>query len=267
MALGGRRVWSYVHLRLLKPYGPAFPEKGILMTHGRAAEAWIFGASVLITIGLSSLTARAYYDPFPPLAVSLSSPVTRLSDFAGIAMGFRKLTADIAWIQAIIYYGTPEGGDEEAGEQGGGHYPLFLAYCQRAVRIDSNFIYIFYYGAGALGWNLNRLDEAEALLREGISEHPKEWRFQQYLAGLAYQKNHNVNKLIEFLQGFVEQSDCPNLLRSILANIYKKQKRYDDAIQVWTIVYKTGDRLYLERAESQIHEMYPLSAQMGHKAH
>jgi len=216
-------------------------------------------ASLALLIALASVTAR-YKDPFPPLAVTLSSPVSPLSDFLGTAMGFRKLTADIAWIQTMVYYGTTEQGiDGEEVEQGGGNYPLFLAYCQRVARLDPSFKYVFYYGGGVLGWNLNRLNEAEDLLKEGIQAHPTEWRYQQFLAGLAYQKNHDVNKLTEFLKGFVEEKDCPNLLRSILANIYKKQKRYKEAIDVWMLVYNTRDPLYLTRAESQIREMFPLA--------
>src|ERR1017187_7058608 len=162
---------------------------------------WILGASLLAMGTLASVAAAHFNEPFPPLSVSLSSPVARLSDFAGIALGFRKLTADIAWIQTLIYYGTfEEGSEPEAVEQGGGHYPLFLAHCQRVEQIDPYFKYVFYYGGGVLGWNLNRLDEAEELLKEGIKAHPKEWRFQQFLAGLAFQKNHDVNKLTDFLQ-------------------------------------------------------------------
>jgi tetratricopeptide (TPR) repeat protein len=171
-------------------------------------------------------------------------------------MGFRKLTADLAWIQTVIYYGTEEEGTEhEEAENGGGRYPLFLAHCQRVARIDPNYKYVFYYGGSALGWNLNRLDEAETLLKEGVMANPKEWRFQQFLAGLAFQKNHNINSLIDFLKVFIEEKDCPNLLRSILANIYKKQGRYLEAIHVWMIVYDTQDPNYIQRAASQILEL------------
>jgi len=231
--------------------------------------AGLFGISLVLMITLSYLTARHFVEPFPPLAASLSSPVTPLSDFIGISLGFRKVTADLAWIQTLVYYGsTEEGTDEErAVDTGEGKYPLFLAYCQRVANLDPSFKYVFYYGGGVLGWNLNRLDEAEVLLKEGIKAHPKEWRYQQFLAGLAYQKNHNIKLLEEFLKGFVDENDCPNLLRSILANIYKKQKQYKEAIYVWTLVYNTHDPLYTMRAVSQIREMYPLAKQMGTKAH
>ena len=219
-----------------------------------------FALSCLGAVGLSGLGSRRYSPPFPPLAESLSSPAAQLSDFVGIALGFRRLTADIAWIQTVLYYGTTEeGADAEESENGGGRYPLFLAYCQRVVQIDPTFIYAYYYGAGALGWNLNRLDEAETLLKDGIRTHPKEWRFQQYLAGLAFQKSHNINKLTEFLKAFVAEENCPNLLRSILANIYKRQKRYHEAVEVWLLVYQTQDPTYLQRAVSQIRELGPLA--------
>ena len=229
----------------------------------------IFGLSLILMIALSNLTARHFVEPFPPLSVSLSSPVTPLYDFIGISLGFRKVTADLAWIQTLVYYGyTEEGADEEAAvDSGEGKYPQFLPYCQRVARLDPSFKYVFFYGGGVLGWNLNRLDQAEDLLREGITAHPKEWRFQQFLAGLAFQKSHNINKLADFLKGFVEEKECPNLLRSILANIYKKQKRYKEAIYVWTLVYSTQDPNYTQRAVSQIREMYPLAQEMGHKAH
>jgi tetratricopeptide (TPR) repeat protein len=223
--------------------------------------AWVFVSSLLAMMAFANLGAYHYNDPFPPLSMSLSSPVATLSDFAGIALGFRKLTADVAWIQTLIYYGTFEEGNDPGvvEHEGGGRYPLFLAYCERVAQIDPNFKNVFYYGGGVLGWNLNRLDEAETLLKEGIQRHPKEWRFQQFLAGLAFQKNHNINKLVEFLEGFVEQPDCPNMLRSILANIYKKQKRYRESIQIWTMVYETGDHIYTDRALSQIREMASLA--------
>ncbi len=136
------------------------------------------------------------------------------------------------------------------------------------AEIDPNFKYVFYYSAGVLGWNLNRLEEATLFLEEGIRRHPREWRFHQYLAALAFQKDHNVNHLVDFLQTFSQEPECPNLLRSILANIYKKQHRYKEAIQIWTLVYNTGDPTYQERSVSQIKELYPLARQeIGHKTH
>jgi tetratricopeptide (TPR) repeat protein len=220
----------------------------------------LLGILLAMTCALATLAATRFTEPFPPLATSLSSPASRLSDYAGIALGYRKLTADLAWIQTLIYYGTEEEGtDPEVVENGGGKYPLFLSYCQRVANLDPNFKYIYYYGGSVLGWNLNRLDEATEFLKEGVQAHPKEWRLQQFLAGLAYQKSHDISHLTQFLELFTQDKDSPNIVRCILANLYKKQKRYKDAIRIWVIIYDTGDPNNTQKALAEIRQMAPLA--------
>ncbi len=227
---------------------------------------WPLLVCLLAVVFFETCLMIRFRDPFPPLATSLSTQVTDLRDFVGIAGGFRRLSADIAWIQALEYYGTQEEGQSEQDfENGLGRYPLMLSYCERVARIDPYFTYVYYYGGGALGWNLGRWEEAERLLRLGIQNNPKEFRLQQYLAAMAYRKDHDATKLILFLEEFIKDPECPNLLRSILANFYKKQKLYDQALRVWVMVYDSGDLSYRDRANQQIQELLPLST-VGHKA-
>jgi tetratricopeptide (TPR) repeat protein len=170
-----------------------------------------------------------------------------------MSLGMRRLAADIAWIQTLQYYGTHEAEQTEEEEtSGGGTYGRFLDYCRRVTRIDPFFTYVYYYGGGVLGWNLNRLDEAEAFIREGIERNPKEWRLQKYLAAMAYERNHDVAALTQFLEAFVTEPDCPNLLRSLLANIYKREGRRADAVRIWTLVLETRDPQFDYRAREQL---------------
>ncbi len=220
---------------------------------------WIL--TPLLAFFIFELASR-YHNPFPPFTTSLSSRQSELSDFGGVVLGLRRLGADIAWIQTLQYYGTPEPDQTEFEfENGLGKYPEFLAYCERVIRIDPYFTYAYFYGASVLGWNLNRLDEAETLLKEGVNRNPHEWRFQQYLAALAYQKNHDVEGLTAFLERFAPDPDCPNMLRAMLANIYKKDKRYEKSAQIWTMVLATKDPDYIRRAEYQLKILAYLSSQ------
>lgn len=222
---------------------------------------WFVATSFLLTAFFGAQLAVRFRDPFPPLAVSLSTEVTSIRDFTGIAAGFRRLAADLAWIQTLQYYGTQEEGQSEFDFHNGiGRYPLLLAYCQRVARIDPYFTYAYYYGGGALGWNLGRWAEAEALLRQGIENNPKNFRLQQYLAAMAYKHDQDVDKLMQFLESFVNDPDCPNLLRSLLANLYKKQKLYAKALGIWLQVYDTGDPTYLDRAKNQIEKLTPMAS-------
>jgi hypothetical protein len=221
-------------------------------------NAWVVsligaGAATFCTLQWSMFS---YESPYSHADAALSSPVSSLNDFAGVLLGLRRLAADVAWIQTLQYYGTPEGiVEEEEEENGGGHYPLFFSYCERVARIDPHFVYVYYYGGGALGWNLKRLNEAEALLKLGIQNNPKEWRLGQYLAAMSYQKDHDIDKLERFLESFIDQPECPTLLRALLANLYKKQHRYREASQIWLWIAQHGDPSDVHRAREQLQSL------------
>jgi len=123
------------------------------------------------------------------------------------------------------------------------------------VSIDPYFTYAYLYGGAVLGWNLNRLYEAEELMKLDIANNPSEWRLPQYLAALAYQKNHNVPALITFLETVVQDPQCPLVMKALLGNIYKKQHEFDKAIALWERVYESGDPNYTNRALHQIEEI------------
>jgi hypothetical protein len=228
------------------------------MTSARPAALTLLASLGLAMILLFQLAGR-YHNPYPPMTASLSTPQANLGDVGGVALGLRRISADLAWIQTLQYYGTPETGQSEADfENGLGHYPLFLAHCRHAAGIDPYFTYIYLYGGPVLGWNLNRLSEAEDLLKEGIARNPTEWRLPQYLAGLAYQKNHNVVELMRFLETVVQDPQCPLMMKALLANLYKKQRLFDKAIALWEIIYQTGDADYRLRAIRQVQDIQRL---------
>jgi tetratricopeptide (TPR) repeat protein len=218
-----------------------------------AVRSW----SWVLVLGICSffLLATAYSTfnyPYPSITATLQSDQTELRDVAGLALGFRRLAADLAWIKTLQYYGTPEEGQSEFEfENGMGRYPKFLEMCRHVARIDPYFTQVYYYGGAVLGWNLERLNEAEALLRDGIQQNPQEWRLPMYLAGLAYQKNHDVASLVKFLEAITSAPDCPLMMKGLLANLYKKQGEFEKAQALWEDLYQTGDPLYVERAKEQ----------------
>ena len=228
------------------------------MTSVRATLLTLAASLGLAGLFLLQISSR-YHNPYPPMTASLSTPETDLQDVGGVSLGLRRLTADLAWIQTLQYYGTPESGQSEFEiENGIGRYPRFLATCQRVAGIDPYFTYVYYFGGAVLGWNLNRFSEAEELLKEGIAHNPTEWRLSQYLAGLAYQKNHDVAKLAVFLETIAEDPQCPLLMKALLANLYKKQHLYDKALHVWRMIYDSGDPNYMRRAQDQTKEIFRL---------
>jgi len=164
-----------------------------------------FTVLILFTAALlynTFLMARQFPNPLPS---SLRAPLPEYAvvDLAGTLSGFRRLTADIAWVQLLQYYGSPEKPadkdneyelsvdmakmyfahslikDKEALHEDiehryqvnyeGGVYRQLLQHCSRIINLDPFFSYVYLYGAGSLAWNLNRPDEAIQLLQNGIS--------------------------------------------------------------------------------------------------
>jgi hypothetical protein len=160
---------------------------------------------IFILLAFSSvLLTEAFIYPYSHVK---SSPIPRYTvmDLCGAMAGLRRLSADIAWIQLLQYYGSPETTIDKDTEYQvsidmvkhllgkndfeketcldpnctdkhhyhpnieGGVYPELYKYCLRVIQLDPFFSFAYLYGAASLGWNLNRPDEAIELLQTGIS--------------------------------------------------------------------------------------------------
>ena len=117
--------------------------------------------------------------PFQPIT-SLKATEVKFTNFWGVLLGLRRLSADLAWIDVLQYYGSHEEEDEHNGEHihepgqtcphclKWGEYKELLPRCQAVVRLDPYFRYAYLYGAGALAFNHDRFSEAVELLDEGV---------------------------------------------------------------------------------------------------
>jgi hypothetical protein len=232
-------------------------------------------------------------------------PKYALMDLSGAMAGARRLGADIAWIQLLQYYGSTEtpvdkdaeyqlscdmvkylfgqkvsekGEEDGCSEEGhfhpnlqGGVYQDLYRHCQRVVQLDPFFSFAYLYGAGSLGWNLNRPDEAIELLRSGISnmenykaeitKDPRQpyWQFHLYLAALTYTKTGESDKMRELLETAVLQPECPNMVKVLLANIYQKDSLFLPALKLWLGIYDSGDPSYSQRSAQKIAELRKLA--------
>lgn len=179
-------------------------------------------------------------------------------DFSGILLGLRRLTADIAWISLLQYYGGHEKfEDEEEGHHhdfGGGNYPALQKMVRRVVRLDPSFHFAYLVGGGALAFNLNRPKEGLEILEEGIRWNPTYWRFRLYVGAIIYKQEGKFDEMIKLLEDAILYPDCPTMIKSILANIHKRNGNYRRALEIWLDVYENerSDAWYIEQAEKQI---------------
>ncbi|MDI6642223.1 MAG: hypothetical protein QME68_07950 [Elusimicrobiota bacterium] len=235
--------------------------------------------SVIALFGLIFIVEKEFQFPFDSVNITQkenSLPVEKylLVDLTGIVFGIRRLAADIAWIQVLQYYGTPE---EECSHEhehsadtcpyhskfyGKGKYYDLLKLCLRVIRLDPYFHYAYLYGSASLTWNLERPDEGLLLLDEGIKRYPKNrhdyWQLYLYKMAIIYKKAEKYKDMVLSLEKAVNEKNCPLMVKAILANIYKRFGNYHRAIVLWQEIYNYGMSDYSKFAEKQIRELQKL---------
>ena len=170
-------------------------------------------------------------------------------------------------------------------------YPLLKGYWQQVIRLDPFFVSAYLTGPISLGWNLKRTNEAMALLDEGIKglmELSEKFgenniNYTELKHPMLTQKVSNItdikNKLLiikstiiyfdqekyseaaKALAVIAFDEETPEDVRVILAQIYEKQRDYNNAIKLWQIIYNTSrkpDRI--ESALKHINELKNITA-------
>ena len=253
---------------------------------------FVFFSALLLNVFVIS---KRFVYPFDPLTRPLIEKYA-IVDISGKLLGFKRMVADLAWVDLLLYYGSPEENEtreekfEEAWEvtklflgikadashhhrredESKSAYGEFLAHCKRVVSLDPYFYYAYLYGAGALAWNLNRTDEALELLKDGTARieaggkvttqdlHNPYWQMQLYASAIIYRKSGEDSKMVELLELAVKQPGAPNMIKSILANIFQKQGNIAAALKLWFEIYDSRDPMYAERSVAKIEELGPL---------
>lgn len=232
-----------------------------------------YTVAAAVFIVAANFISKGYKSQFPPANEIHSFRESSLNDAAFIAFGMRRLNADISFISLLQYYGTPENVDEQAEnagdtswipdqkehddkDYGGGAYPEFYARSRRILDIDPHFRHAAVYSAGALAFNLNRADEAIALLEFAKSFDPKEWRYASYLAAIGYSKVNDPEKVADAMAHVVKDPECPTMVKQLIAFLNKRIKRYAAAATIYRDIIATSKEAgYVENAGRELEKL------------
>jgi len=189
-------------------------------------------------------------------------------DGVGFILGLRKFVSDIAWIQLLQYYGGPPPEEpyhkediyEHMAKIQPGKYKKFKDYCKRIVILDPLYSFVYFYGVGVLAWNLERPDEALEIVELGLNNlffqkdipDSDYWELVKYQQAIYYKLGGKYLEMIDKLREIVESGKAPNMVKAILANLYKKYGDYEKALFIWQELLLCGDQEYVERAKAQI---------------
>ncbi|MCS7184924.1 MAG: tetratricopeptide repeat protein [bacterium] len=173
-------------------------------------------------------------------------------DFIGRIFGIKKLAADYIWIRMLQYYAGHDFNymDEK-------NYPDLIKYFKRITMLSPDWSRSVEWGVGVLAFNHKRYSEAMELLKLGIKFRPNYTRFYMYVGAIGYLSKNMEIEAISILEKIVENSDSLTAL-NILANIYKKNGRYNDAIRIYERMIEVAESIgayysdYVEHAKRNI---------------
>lgn len=231
--------------------------------------------------------------PFPkfPVFERPSMDVFAAQDMAMVLNGARRLGADLAFIQLMQYYGSPENanphhprgwarkspplhheeheghvhlhmgseGNADATNRPSRSFPQLLEYTLRAGSLDPRFHFLFLFSSGALAFNLNRGDDAMTALEQGARGDPSFWRYRLYQGAIAFRKNQEIDKAIANLEEAISDPECPSMIKNILGNIYIKQGNYQRAKEIYLDLLNSRDGSYKQFAEQQLRKLPSLN--------
>lgn len=199
---------------------------------------------------------KVYTPNYPHLKdlVTLNEPMA-IQDTALIALGFRSVAADVAWIQLLQYFGGGSVFDLEDNHNG---YPSVQPLTLRVMRMDPYFVEAIMFGTVSLAWIklVNRPQEAMELLREAVHYNPSYWPLQGYIVSIGYQANDQFENMLGALADTLQNPDCPLQVKAIVANTFKLHKKYHEALKIWLGIYNMSDDPGTKnRAMQQIKEL------------
>ncbi|MFC1521946.1 tetratricopeptide repeat protein [Elusimicrobiota bacterium] len=216
------------------------------------------------------------YQRIPPFIelTGESIKITHTIDIALVSSGLRLLMADIGMIRMLIYYGTHlrhqhsdhnRNGhqDEEhedwhkiSGLKPTGMYTDLLSLTKHTLSLDPFFRHAILYGTGSLAFNEKREYEATAIIKEAMEIDKTCWSYPMMLSAITYKQMGDHLHLLESLEKVRKRPECPSMLKNILANIYLKLHKYNEAIGIYEELLSTAEEQeYRDLAERKLAEL------------
>ena len=192
-----------------------------------------WAAPLGLCVALNAVSFRLRPAP-PPLRQGLAADGA-VESSALFSLGMRRLAADLGLIRLLIYYGTPP-----ELSWGGGAYPELGPRALCILDADPSFSYAALYASGALAFNLDRPDEALRVLQYALSRDPRNVEYEAYVAAVGMHRHGDKAGVIRILEPVLGESDCPDMIRNLVAYLYVQSGRKAQAAVLYRFLRDKG---------------------------
>jgi tetratricopeptide (TPR) repeat protein len=125
----------------------------------------------------------------------------------------------------------------------------------RMLELDPRFSYAALYAAGALAFNLDRPDEALALLDSARRGEPRDWRYGAAIAAIGFHKKGDGASVLRELEPVLRDSECPPMIKNMAAFLCLRLGRRERAASLYGEMLSSKDPAYRETARKALERL------------
>lgn len=169
------------------------------------------------------------------------------------ALGYREAAADIAWLQAVQYYGEHR--------QGGNDLAEFQHYVAAVNALDPRFQHAYIFGAFVLATEQRDLPAALAVLRRGAQANPESPHFPFEMGFLTFVEAGDLEASLRYLALSAQRPGGRDRALRFMAYLNRRLGRLETAWMLWNEIYRSSRDPSLRTIAAE--SMQRLQAQMG----
>jgi len=214
------------------------------MNRGFIGLAAAFAVLVAATTMVRELAERSARAQVPDRVAAL--PAIPFLEVA--SLGFRPAMADVAWLQAVQYYGEHR--------QGGNDLSEFRHYLDAVNTLDPRYEYAYVFGAFILATEQHDLDGALEILRRGARANPESPECLFEMGFLLYVHGGDLDAALHYLRLSAQRPGGRDRAMRFMAFLNRRLGRDQAAWLLWKEIRdNTRDPGMRAVAEKSMHQI------------
>jgi hypothetical protein len=224
-----------------------------------AAHAGVCAALALATVGVRQSAERAASEGLPHHVTALPAiPFLEVT-----SLGYRTAAADIAWLQAVQYYGEHRQGGNDLGQ--------FEHYVEAVQTLDPRFEQAGVFGAVVVASEKNDLPGALEILRRSARANPESPAAPFEMGFLTFVQGGDLDAALAYLRMAAQRPGGKERAERFMAFLNRRLGRLETAWLLWNDLahnaHDPGMRLVaadnLRKVEAALRARQPAATRPG----
>lgn len=190
-------------------------------------HAGVLAALVAVASGVRVAADRAAASVPAHVAALPAIPFLEVS-----ALGYREAAADLAWLQAVQYYGEHR--------QGGNDFADFEHYVAAVNTLDPRFQHPYIFAAFVAATEKQDLPGALALLRRGAQANPDSPVFPFEMGFLTYVEGGDQKAALHYMALSAQQPAGRERALRFMAFLNRRLGRLETSWMLWNDIYRSS---------------------------